>query len=96
MYKTTPILGTHAVFNQDLKFLPLTALDGYLLIDIREKPTFDDGFSVGKLKLLISSLSTSNSNNNRKELTESLTSEKGEKLILTYVAEVAEISNESG
>ena len=94
MYKTTPILGTHAVFNQDLKFLPLTALDGYLLIDIREKPTFDDGFSVGKLKLLISSLSTSNSNS--KEVTGSLTSEKGEKLILTYVAEVAEISNESG
>ena len=94
MYKTTPILGTHAVFNQDLKFLPLTALDGYLLIDIREKPTFDDGFSVGKLKLLISSLSTSNSNS--KEVTGSLTSEKGEKLIFTYVAEVAEISNESG
>ena len=94
LYKTTPILGTHAVFNQDLKFLPLTALDGYLLIDIREKPTFDDGFSVGKLKLLISSLSTSNSNS--KEVTQSLTSEKGEKLILTYMAEVAEISNESG
>ena len=85
LYKTTPILGAHAVFNQDLKFLPLPSLDGFLMVDVREKPTFEDGCSVGKLKISVASLI------NSKEVVASVTSEKGEKLTITYVAEAMEI-----
>ena len=46
-YKTTSRLGTHCVFNEHLAFARLPDLQGSLTIDIREKPTFDEGISIG-------------------------------------------------
>jgi hypothetical protein len=43
-------------FNQDLKFRPLLSLDSVLAIDIRNKPTFDDSTSVGKLTVPLSTI----------------------------------------
>ena len=46
-YKTTSRLGTHCVFNEHLAFARLPDLQGTLTIDVREKPTFDEGISIG-------------------------------------------------
>ena len=46
-YKTSSRLGTHCVFNEQLAFARLPDLQGSLTIDVREKPTFDEGISIG-------------------------------------------------
>jgi hypothetical protein len=47
------VLGKHATFNQELKFLPVPFLDGTMVIDAREKPTFEEGFSLGKVQVRV-------------------------------------------
>ena len=80
--KTTPVLGTHAVFNQQFIFTPLISMDGFLTIDVKEKPTFEEGFSLGKIKILLSTLK------NSELVVVPIANKKSEKIFVTYVAEI--------
>jgi len=57
-YKTTSRLGTHCVFNEHLAFARLPDLHGSLTIDVREKPTFDEGISIGMAVVPLATTST--------------------------------------
>ena len=47
-YKTSSRLGVHCAFNERLTFMRLPDVLGSLTIDVREKPTFEEGASIGK------------------------------------------------
>ena len=85
IYKTIPVLGSHGVFNHEMSFSPIPAIDGFLTIDVREKPTFEEGSSVGKVKILLSSLQKF------EEITVPFITEKAEKILITYTATFSEI-----
>ena len=59
IYKTTSMLGTVIAFEQTIKFVPLSSVDGMLTIDIRNKPTFETVSSVGSFSVPIASLQSS-------------------------------------
>ena len=47
-YKTSSRLGAHCAFSERLTFMRLPDVLGSLTIDVREKPTFEEGSSIGK------------------------------------------------
>ena len=50
--KTNKMMGsTYCAFNQTITFVPLTALDGTLKLDILDKPTFAEVESIGTAKV---------------------------------------------
>ena len=70
------MFGTTVHFNQEFKFLPLPSLNGFLVFDVREKPTFEDGLSLGLLNIPISSIIVS------KDITVSIENKLDEKMII--------------
>lgn len=75
------MFGTAVHFNQEFKILPLPSLNGFLVFDVREKPTFEDGLSLGLLNIPISSIITS------KDITVSIENKLDEKMIIVYNVE---------
>ena len=57
-------------------------MDGFLTIDVKEKPTFEEGFSLGKIKILLSTLK------NSELVVVPIANKKSEKIFVTYVAEI--------
>ena len=55
-YKTSARLGTHCAFNERLTFMRLPDVQGSLTIDVREKPTFEEGKSIGKAVVALAGL----------------------------------------
>ena len=60
-------------------------MDGFLTIDVKEKPTFDEGFSLGKIKILLSTLKNSES------VVVPIANQKSENISVTYVAVVSQL-----
>ena len=81
MYRTTPMFGTTVHFNQEFKFIPLPSLGGFLVFDVREKPTFEEGSSLGILNIPVATITSS------KEVIASIENKLDEKMTIVYVVE---------
>ena len=55
-YKTSSRLGVHCAFNERLTFMRLPDVLGTMMIDVREKPTFEEGASIGKAVVALAGL----------------------------------------
>lgn len=76
------MFGTTVHYNQEFKFLPLPSLNGFLVFDVREKPTFEDGLSLGLLNIPISSIISSS-----KDITVSIENKLDENMTIVYSVE---------
>lgn len=50
-YKTDKVPGETCVFNKSMKFTPLVHLDGDVVVDIIEKPTFGEAKVLGRVRM---------------------------------------------
>ena len=75
------MFGTTIHFNQEFRFLPLPSLEGFLVFDVRDKPTFEEGSSLGILNIPISSIVFS------KEVSASIDNKLDEKMTIVYIVE---------
>ena len=75
------MFGTTIHFNQEFKFLPLPSLHGFLVFDLRDKPTFEEGSSLGMLNIPIASIISS------KEVSVSIENKLNENITIVYTVE---------
>lgn len=86
IYKTTPMVGTVISFEQTIKFVPLSSLDGMLTIDIRNKPTFESVSSVGSFSIPIALLQSS------KVTSVDIENESNETITVVYSTETVQLA----